>query len=139
MELQRDDRKRVPAGLSEPERQRHVKTARVLTVIDEVSKVELLANHLTESLAWLPREFFPHVEVVAVESVDHLSTYDQAGPADEKLANCVRVVGPGISVFTNPIRIFTRMFVLIIFIVRSISTRVAVGAAGPFGEAREGL
>ena len=80
--------------LGEPEGQGHIQDAALARVADELGARVALANHLGEAAARLARELLPHKEEVAVESVDGGATDDDAGAADEELADVVGPVGP---------------------------------------------
>lgn len=94
VELQGHDRESVAAGLSEPERQRNVQTTIPSAVLHQVLEARLLANHLAQLLARLAAQLLPHVQVIRVHRVDHLTANHQGTTTNQPLADRVSVVSP---------------------------------------------
>ena len=128
VELQRHHRQRVARSLREPERQRHVQPAVVRAVVDQVRQVILLPDHLPELLAGLPGQLLPHIQVVGIQGINHLSSDDKAGSANEELTNCVSVVAPRLAVLANVIRVLTAIFIVLVVFVERVAARIAVSS-----------
>ena len=95
VKLQRHQRQRVTRGLGEPEGQRHIEASILLRVCNQLSASETLTNHFSQTLARLASKFLPHVQEISVQDTDHLTTDNQTGTLNQKLANRVGPVSPG--------------------------------------------
>ena len=111
----------------------------VRAVVDQVGQVVLLPDHLAELLAWFPRKFFPHVEVIGIQCIDHLSSDDETSSANKVLADGVGVVAPRLAILANIVGVLAAVFVVFVVFVDGVSARIAVRAVGTGRQTRERL
>lgn len=94
VELQGDQWQNVAGVSGEVERKRHIETSRSLGHVNELQARVSFANHLFQVLARLARELLPHVQVVAVERVNDLTTDGEGDAWQGRKANFIHPVRP---------------------------------------------
>lgn len=130
VELQGDHREGVTAALGEPERERDIEAAGVARVVDQVLQTAVLTDHLTKPLPRLSRKFFPHVQVVVVQSINDLTSDDEGRSADEPLSDRIGVMSVR-TILADVIGVAAAVHIVVTI---AVPARIAVRAVLTTGE-----